>query len=46
MRKRGAQAATTEMGWMGAEDPPRIPGRDSIGRVAGTLREEDSALKR
>src|SRR5258708_13449481 len=28
MRERGAEAATTEMGRMGAEDPSRIPGRD------------------
>jgi hypothetical protein len=25
MRKREAQAATTQMGRMGAEDPPAIP---------------------
>jgi hypothetical protein len=29
MRKREAQAATTQMGRIGAEDPPRISGRDS-----------------
>src|SRR5205809_6432224 len=28
MRKRGAEAATTQMGRMGAEDPPRGSGRD------------------
>jgi len=26
MRERGAQAATTQMGRMGAEDPAGIPG--------------------
>jgi hypothetical protein len=35
MRKREAQAATTQMGRMGAEDPPRRSGRDPL--VIGSL---------
>jgi hypothetical protein len=33
MRKREAQAATTQMGRMGAEDPAEISGTVSMGRA-------------